>query len=173
LFKPGPYEALGRKEWHRGLAAGLWAKEVSRSCRKNVEIAYLCGLLHNVGVPVVLNLLTSLSKGHIDSALAEELVSAYGPKAGGLLARDWKLPPAVVATVEHIGDFNAAGAHRDVVAIASAAVTIATLMGSGSLIAQSVSALPAIQHLNLYPDDVTKLLEARASVSASMETLVS
>ena len=37
-----------------GTATRLWAKEGSRACRKNVEIAYLCGLLHNVGVPVVL-----------------------------------------------------------------------------------------------------------------------
>jgi HD-like signal output (HDOD) protein len=173
LFKPGPYEALGKREWHHALATGLWAKEVSRACRKNVEISYLCGLLHNVGVPVVLNLLTEHAKGHVDLALAESLIRQHGPTTGTMLARDWKLPPPVVATVEHIGDFSAGGPHRDVVAIASAASTIATLMANGGLVAAAISALPPIQHLNLYPDDVTKLLEAKAAVKASVETLAS
>jgi HD-like signal output (HDOD) protein len=172
LFKPGPYEALGRREWHHALASGLWSKEVSRSCRKNVEIAYLCGLLHNVGAPVVLNLLTEQAKGHVDLSLAEELIRRHGSATGAMLARDWKLPPPVVATVEHIANFKAAGSHRDIVAIVSAGSTIAGLMTNGGLAAAAVSSLPAIQHLNLYPNDVTKLLDAKATVAASLETLV-
>ena len=45
----------------------------------------------------------------------------------------------------------------------------AVLLG---LVAAAVSSLPAIQHLNLYPNDVTKLLDAKATVAASLETLV-
>ena len=57
---------------------------------------------------------------------------------------------------------DSAGTHRDIVAIAAAAAAIASLMSAGGLIAQAVSALPSIQHLNLYPDRGSCSRRARA-----------
>ena len=157
LFRPGPYEALGKREWHRALASGLWAKEVSRACRKNVEIAYLCGLLHNVGVPVVLNLLTDRAAGltdlrsgrRSDRRVRSERRVACSRAIGSCRRRS--SPPSSTSQTSHRPTRTVTWSP-----LRPRLSRLPSLMSAGGLIAQTVSALPAIQHLNLYPDDVAE-----------------
>jgi hypothetical protein len=57
---PG-HEADVRQLWRHALASGAYAKEIARMRRYNVESAYLCGLLHAVGKPVVLKTVTTIA----------------------------------------------------------------------------------------------------------------
>src|SRR6185436_19119059 len=57
---PG-YEGDVRQLWRHALASGAYAKEIARMRRYNVESAYLCGLLHAVGKPVVLKTVTTIA----------------------------------------------------------------------------------------------------------------
>ncbi|NJN52088.1 MAG: HDOD domain-containing protein [Gammaproteobacteria bacterium] len=173
VFKQPDYQPLVDRAWQLALCAGLWSKEVARACRRNVEIAYLCGLLHNVGVPLVLSALAGVAKQPLRGADAQTLVDEFATRAGALLGRNWKLPDAVVTTIEHIGRFDGAPDHVEAVAIANAGRGIANAMLPGPLLAADVSKLEAIQYLNLYPDDVSTLLQARDSVRQSMESMSS
>lgn len=58
---PG-YEDDVKKLWRHSLATGAFAKEVARVKRMNVESAYLCGLLHEIGKPVVLRITTTIAR---------------------------------------------------------------------------------------------------------------
>ena len=52
LFDAPGYESLLAGQRRFSLHAGLWAKEVARACRRNVEASFLAGLLHDIGRPV-------------------------------------------------------------------------------------------------------------------------
>ena len=171
VFGETSHRAIAQEAWALASCAGLWAKEVARACRRNVEMAYLCGLFHNVGTPLALAALAKLAPGGLSDGDARRLVADVGPRAGGLLATAWKLPDPVIATVEHINVFADGGAHTDAVAIADAGVRIARLMQSGALEASAVTAIASIQHLNLYPDAVAKLVGARDAIRAMMESM--
>jgi HD-like signal output (HDOD) protein len=171
LFAQSCYPIEAKRAWQRALCAGLWAKEIARVCRKNTEMSYLCGLLHNVGTPVVLNALGRGPMSHLAEADLESLVTEFGACAGTLLARDWKLPEAVVATVRFIDDFAAAAEHADHVAIANCAMNFARLMERSDVPLESIGALESIRHLNLYPDDVATLLDMRDVVRTSIESI--
>ena len=46
------HEERLRAMWLHSAMSGTWAKEIARACRRNVEGAFLCGLLHDIGQPV-------------------------------------------------------------------------------------------------------------------------
>ncbi len=58
---PG-FEEETRSLWRHALASGLYAKEIARRRRHNVETAFLCGLLHEIGKPVVLKAAVEVAK---------------------------------------------------------------------------------------------------------------
>lgn len=171
LFAGGPYQQVADQAWQVALAAGLWSKEVARAARRNVEVAYLCGLLHNIGTPLVLHrlgaLAPNLAQDEVDAVLAE-----LGPLAGARLAASWQLPDAVLATVVNGDDIESAGAHADAAAVASCGAALGRWMCERSILISEVVKLPSVARLNLYPEDVEALLEQQESIRTAMESMV-
>lgn len=171
LFRGGPYQACADRAWQLALAAGLWAKEIARAARRNVEVAYLCGLLHDIGTPVLLHRL-----GQVAPNLAEDdvetVLDRLGTATGERLARAWRLPDAVLATVTHGDDLEAAGEQSDAVAVAACGAALGRWMCERSILINEVVKLPAVAHLNLYPDDVKGLLEQQDAIRTAMESMV-
>jgi len=170
LFKQPVYQAESMRAWKNALCAGLWAKEVARACRKNTEMAYLCGLLHNIGTPVVLHALGAAGPVRLAECDVVALLAEFGAIAGDLLAREWRLPEPVIATIRLLDDFAAAGQHADSVAVANCAAGLARLMLDGKLSADAV-VFESLRHLNLYPDDVVALLALRERIEVAMESM--
>ena len=178
LFKPGPFDALLSDSWQHSLRTALWAKEIARIARKNVEIAYLCGLLHRVGLPLIVN-----RAGELDAELTDErmqmLIDAFAQPAGIMLMEEWGLPSAVSLVIRFLGDFANAQNATDVVATVDAAVAIAhahvaALQAAANpedAVIEPAGVLlePALQHLNFYPDDVELLLDHSTRIHLAVE----
>ena len=170
LFKKGSYQALADECWQIALASGLWAKEIARACRKNVELAYLSGLLHNIGAPLLLHRLGELAPELARDAV-EALLDRVGQQAGAALADAWQLPPLIGVTIRHINDFGAAGEHADAVAVAATGAALGRWMCTRGILIAEVNALPSTQHLGLYPDDVVEVLERADAIRESLESM--
>ena len=170
LFKKGGYDRVVDECWQVSLAAGLWSKEIARAVRKNVEIAYLCGLLHNIGAPLILHRLGTLAPG-LDRVDVDSLLQQLSPMAGVQLAAAWQLPESVQITIDHLGRFAEAGDDADQVAIAECGVALAQWMCTRTILIGDVLKLPAIEHLNLYPEDVETVLEQQDSIKVSMDSM--
>src|SRR5882672_9489984 len=85
VFKVPGYEAVLLRLWRHALTSGAFAKEVARARRLNVESAFLCGLLHAVGKPALLQVATDVARSigvDLDAAtlfeLLEELHATIG-----------------------------------------------------------------------------------------------
>ncbi|MCZ6644342.1 MAG: HDOD domain-containing protein [Gammaproteobacteria bacterium] len=170
LFKKGAYQHVAQDAWKTALAASLWSKEVARTCRKNVEIGYLCGLLHNIGVPVVLNHLDRIAP-HLSTDELTQLIDDEAGRTGEMLARRWKLPEAVAITIVTIDQLNLAGEHTDAVAVAACGVAFTAWMVAEEQDIERILQIPAVQHLNLYPEDVADILEKQEMVVATIESM--
>ena len=57
VFKAKGYEREIDQVFQHSIATALFAQEIARQTRNNVEDAFLCGLLHDVGRPVLLQAL--------------------------------------------------------------------------------------------------------------------
>jgi len=83
------------------------------------DVAYLAGLLHDVGKPVVATLLleaermaaggwtATSSSSWIDSSAWISVIQQTHRKAGVALAEKWELPDAVVKAIRDCGDYDA------------------------------------------------------------------
>jgi HD-like signal output (HDOD) protein len=171
---PG-HEADVRQLWRHALASGAYAKEIARMRRYNVESAYLCGLLHAVGKPVVLKTVTTIAgEMHIplDSSAIIAFLDGYHSRVGSLIATEWALPPQVADAITYYGLYEQAPSHRQEAMMTCLADRLATYI----LVPDSFDDTTLREHgvfadLNLYPNDIDALLSLKEKVVNLVETM--
>ncbi len=171
LYASQLYASHCRAASQFGLCTALWAKELARTCRRNTEIAYLCGLLHDVGSPVVLNAMGGANPKALPACDIVVLLGEFKIRAGELLAKEWRLPAQVEAAIRCFDDFRSAGDFVDLVAITRCAAFLAERTIGATLVRDDVVALDVTVHLNLYPDDVEQLLASAATIRGLTQSM--
>ena len=98
IFKAKGYENEIKDIWRQTLTAGAFAQEIGNLIHETSESLYLCGLLHTVGKPVILQALDELKK-EFDMDLSHagglSLMDEFHRKVGVRVADQWRLPEAV------------------------------------------------------------------------------
>jgi HD-like signal output (HDOD) protein len=132
VFSLPGFEGELRALWRHSLATALYSKEIARLRRGNGDEAFLCGLLHRIGAPVVLQAAVNLAKPLGVSARSLEgrmalfrVASELAAAAGASIATAWKLPDAVIACMVHHADPAAAGEHAAAAALVFVAAQLA------------------------------------------------
>lgn len=175
LFNADGYESLIKSIWESSLATAVWAREIARQGRRNVESTFLCGLLFQIGRPVILQ--TALDIAQTDDSVVDEdlliaLMDAYQSQVGQVLSEHWQLPAAVSHTIAGVAADGVAEGSHDVVDTVKAAMVFAeSTINNRSYNADELIASNAIIALNLYADDVQQLLEKADSVHETMGEL--
>jgi len=178
VFTIKGYEKEIRVLWSQALATGLYGKEIARRIRHNVENAFLCGLLHTIGKPVILHLLlTSPSKQECPPpwATLEPLIQEYHVEAGIKLGEAWKLPDPVQETIRLYQDhtyLQATSPTKGAIITCLADHLASFSLGLSSLEEETLRTLPVIQDLNFYPDDMDALLDLREGIQQSVEAFL-
>lgn len=171
LMKPGGFVDVVEDAWVFGLTTALWAKEITRSSRKNVEVAYLCGLLHNIGVPIVVARIVAQHLG-VDHALVKQLSSELAPNAGAVLVEKWRLPNIAAVCIRSLcasPSEPGSGSDTDAVMVLKASRAIATQQLSGEIDSTALVEAEAFQRMNFYPDDVKALVAMSESIYEQVE----
>jgi putative nucleotidyltransferase with HDIG domain len=180
VFNVKGYETELSEVFRHSVATALFAQEIARQTRNNVEDAFLCGLLHDVGRPVLLQALVSLERdqraqGEQRAALKRPtiltLVSEAHATAGAALAKSWKLPEAVYRAIQNHHELGA-GPDPAAVRITALADTLAhATLDAPELDPKAASDHPSLVELEIYPDVLTKILARAQSVRATTEVL--
>ncbi len=172
------YEKEVRALWSHALATGLYGKEIARRIRHNVENAFLCGLLHTIGKPVILHLILSTLSNQEDSpswVSLEPIIQEYHIAAGIKLGEVWQLPDPVREAIrlypDHSYSLSTSPTKGTIITCLSDHLASYSL-GISSLDETALRALPVIQDLNLYPDDVDGLLGLQGNIQESVETFL-
>lgn len=172
LFKAPPYEKRISEIWAHALCTGLWGKEVARISKKNVEAAFLCGLLHSIGCPVILQIIYEygVKQGiSISDEEAFKLEQLFKLKFGKVIVQKWGMPNIVQESVRHYQHYDEAKQYRDQAMVTHAAAILATAMLSTEdremedLFNDSVFA-----DLNLYDDDLEAIQNQFDKVSTAL-----
>jgi putative nucleotidyltransferase with HDIG domain len=164
------FHAPGHDEWvhemwrHAAQTAG-WAREIARVKRTSVEGAFVCGLLHDVGEPVLLQAAIDLLARANTNASREQLeplLHELHGAAGARLARAWKMPPWIADAIEKHHAAEAVEACQDA-AIVLLADELAVRMerDEEQFLDNARRELPStrvVEQLNLYDDDLETLL---------------
>jgi HD-like signal output (HDOD) protein len=177
IFKVPGHEAELRQIWRHSLASGMWGKEIARVGRANVESAFLCGLLHEVGKPALLQLAIDVARelgGMPQSAWLTGFVEAQHQKLGRKVAEVWELPSPVIASIAHYNDYRpVAPSLAHTARTACLGDRLATWMVDPERFDDaSLREHPVFVDLNLYPDDIAALLAKKAAVLTMVDALM-
>jgi putative nucleotidyltransferase with HDIG domain len=167
IFQVPRFDAIMRSLWMHSAAAGAYAKEIARLRRRNVEGAFLCGLLHDIGRPVILQFAVDAQRA-ADRTFADAEIAAVcdalHARVGAALIRRWEFPEWMVAAVEHHHDPDGPD-QRDETRVTALADHLAHwALDSDVDDTQAVVGLPLLIDLNIYEDEIRGLLQARDAV---------
>lgn len=150
-------------------ATGVWSREVARHRRRNVEAAFLTGLLHDVGHPIVLKTVLDLAKNvEIDEETIQGFVHEFHASVGARLIERWKLPHWIAAAIDGHHDLSRAGEHSDLAATVMLGDELAHWSDKPDATGDAkIRALPILSTLSLYPEDIDELFARREVVETT------
>jgi HD-like signal output (HDOD) protein len=180
VFSSAYFRGVVTDLWRESVITALFAQEIARLKRRNVESAYLCGLLHRVGMAVILNRVgTAVLERRLtpDVAHVVQIAARHEARVGTLLSIAWQLPPAVAAAISHWGDPPAAELSRTEVMEVALARQISDEMrtpGAGGELPDSMLGPVSrwMDELSIYPDELFSIMAQRAAIYATAESFL-
>jgi putative nucleotidyltransferase with HDIG domain len=174
VFNVPGYAAEARALWQHAVYTAAYAKEIARQCRRNVESAFLGGLLHDVSKPVLLLALTDMPACQhepLTPPVVAAILERYHIEVGTLLASAWTLPPEVYESIVYHHDPHAAPAYPELVMVTCIADRVAYGLVQPAVDIELLCHDPLWAQLNLYPDDVAALLAKHQAMVQGIEVL--
>jgi HD-like signal output (HDOD) protein len=175
MFKAPGYNEHISVIWLHALATALWAKEIARAMRNNVEAAFLCGLLHSIGKPVILQTIadSTLNMGPLSDEDLNEVYNEFESSYCQAVAAEWGLPRIVAEAIGYYKNFTEAPTDSVLAAIIAFAQQLANLMlYPDTTYKQNLLDSPALDVINLYPDEVTVLIEKQTLIQSGMDSIL-
>lgn len=114
--------------WRRASFGGRLAQGIARVRRSDAEAAFLCGLLHGVGTPIVIQELIELCREDgidVDDDLVRFACDALHAEVGAALVDEWNLPAFVRTAALHHERPENAMEHEELVRITGLADELA------------------------------------------------
>ncbi len=137
------YDLAEGELWRHSVATGLLAEMVAKGIgSKKLLISYTAGLLHDIGKNVLHNYVEDYyevlmgfvrDKGLSFIDAERETLGVDHQQLGGLIARQWRFPPEIVAAIgRHHHPMAAPADYRTVACIVYAANRMVSALGIGS-----------------------------------------
>ncbi len=144
--------------WALALATGGFARKISALRRRQVESAFLCGLLHNIGALVLIN------AGEPAASVERRYI-----EIGVQIAMSWAMPASVVAGVALHRDWGSTQSYADEASTTWLARLLAQELLGYAIESRSIDADPVLEWLDIYPDDLERLRTETDEIQALLE----
>ena len=80
------------------LVCGMIARQIAQDLRLDHEQAFICGLLHDIGKTVMLDMLHDYT---LTEEIREQLIGEYHAEIGYLLARKWNFDEFIQNSIRY------------------------------------------------------------------------
>jgi putative nucleotidyltransferase with HDIG domain len=175
VFKLKGFEQEVASMFQHSVGAAMFAQEIARLTRRNVEDAFMCGLLHDVGRPVILQALVQILNEQKLQVPIAAVVAATGDvhcELGGTLADSWSLPEAVEMSIRHHHSPTPPDAHINSVRITALADELSRFAFEPDRMPEAqLRQHPSLAPLELYPEMLDKLLAKAEPIRAAAGAL--
>lgn len=162
VFKLKGFEAEVTAMFQHSVSTALFAQEIARATRRNVEDAFMCGLLHDVGRPVALQALAQILREQKVHAPTRAVLAAVGElhtEVGGSLVESWGLPEAVGASIRYHHSPSPPEPHVLGVRVTALADELARFAFEPERVPEAeLRRHPSLAPLELYPETLDRIL---------------
>jgi putative nucleotidyltransferase with HDIG domain len=158
VFQVKGFDTEVRAAFRHSLATALYAQHIARRRRSTVDVAFLAGLFHDFGQPVLLQTLVDLHRAEDEMPDRAEVMAAVEDahaEVGASLVERWKLPDKVAEAVRR---------HH-----APGGCELATLVALADSFAHGEPRAELAASLGMYPDDVAAI--PRAEIEQTVEVM--
>lgn len=155
-----------RDSFRRSLATAAFSQEIARVRRTNVEEAFLSGLLHDAGRPVLLQALSDCRRLHgmvVSDDEVRRAADQHRIAMGTRLVRSWELSSRIAEAVEYQDSPSGAptcAAQAATVRLAADLAEELLFPGSG----ETREPNPMVLFLNLYPEQLETVLRNQHTI---------
>jgi len=172
---PGHQERV-RELWLHAAATAYYAKEIAQLLRKDLDSPFLCGLLHDVGMPITLQVVCDLEReglvAPVSAAGMELAMSAFHAEVGARIARAWNLGPWLELVIRHHHDPARARFHPEELPVVALADALADWAVDASLGEEDFAAdAELLAALRLHEGALGSLLSRRGRVLEAVAAL--
>ncbi len=168
VFEVPGFQVRIRQMWMHSATSGVYAKEVARLLRRNVEGSFLCGLLHDVGRPIVLQELLDQARKHtqkpVPAGILEAAMDEFHERVGAMVSERWRLAPWIAQAVGHHHDPALATQYGEEACITHLADLLSHWALEKAVENEFEAEAGLLSNLNLYREDLDKLLKMRGLV---------
>ena len=159
VFDVAEFETQIRHSFRISMATAAFAQEVARTRRLNVEDAFLCGLLHDIGRPVLLQALADYEREKnlvFDRDEVSAAIEEHRLGVGKRLIEAWGLPSRVADAVGNQREVSSDMSQGVAVLILAIALAQALIDPENHEMSE-VSNHPTVARLNIYQDQFAML----------------
>lgn len=171
VFNVPGFEQEIRDSFRFSFATAVVSQEIARVRRLNVEDAFLCGLLHDVGRPVLLQAAVDFEKANKISLTRDELLAMVERNRTDVavnLIKKWMLPDRIADTVGNQLESDAPEAATEAKLLSLACMLSSILMDKQEFDLPTIQKLSLVEQLNLYSEDVETVLETSQELLNTM-----
>ena len=163
VFKVAGFEKDVRTSFEKSLTTAAFSQAIARLRRLNVEDAFLCGLLHDIGRPVLLQALSDIRDDAADDEILDVVEEFRIPMACKLVLW-WDLPERLATIIQHQQMPTETTEFDQQAAILNLSIDLANIALDGDTQMPENFTHPMIGVLNLYPDDVAHVLAQHTEI---------
>lgn len=175
VFKAPGHDRRVRELFRHSIAAAAFAQEIARMRRWNVEEAFLCGLLHDAGKPVLLQLLADVQKEldvAVEEGVVDDILQEMHGEVGSRLVESWKLPARLAETIAcHHAPLEAEAAGQTAMMTNLADDLAHFALGTRPVTGEQLHSHPMLAPLNVYRDELESLLALEGQVRATADAI--
>ena len=171
VFDVPEFETEVRESFRESFAAAVVSQEIARVRRLSVEDAFLCGLLHDVGRPVLFQAAVDFQQSNSVDFRRDDLlrvVDQNQASVGGTLIQKWGLPDRIADTVARQAEAECESATTETKLLSLARSLTGILRGTSESTLDDIRQLSIVAQLNLYPDDVESILQTSEDLLSTM-----
>jgi putative nucleotidyltransferase with HDIG domain len=173
VFSFGTCESYARTMWHHSFATALFARDVARRANLDGEAAFMAGLLHDIGKPIVLKVISDLGERYVDilgPTLLRQVLEEHHLVVGAKLATNWGLPKTVAEAIAFHHDWDAAQRARELVQVVALADSLADAVGPDFMPDETTKPAPeshpVLGSLGLTKQDVADVIARKPKIAA-------
>lgn len=171
VFDAPSFSGLAKIHWMRASATALAAKRIARLLAQNVEVAFLCGLLWQVGTMLALRAIGEVtpSRSLPEEEEADLIATDLNERFRRAAVEAWNLPSIVS---EALASERRAPERTVEAKVAALAYDLAPqLLVEGPHDLDRLIAHPAAEGLNVYPDQLDELIADAEGFRSELEVM--
>lgn len=168
VFQVPGYTQEVKVLFKHSLAAAGYAEEIARLRKMNVEESFLCGLLHDIGKPVLYQTVADLEKergAQFPKEAVGSMIQDFHQQLGAEMIKSWALPERLSESIAFHHDPMLAPTCSQQAQLTRLSSDLAhSLVGPREFTEEMIREHPMLNPLNLYEEDVDHLFSKKEKV---------